>query len=250
MKAVIVAAGMSRRLKSAIGNVPKCLVEIGEISLIERSIAYLHEHEIKDIIVVVGYNNEQIISKIGSKAKIAHNPWYATTNNMASLWFAKPFVDGEEFLYLHADLLYDSKLLTLCLDTTVSNNISNSSIAMLIEKKQCIEEDMKVIVDNMKRVTHVSKEIPLDEAFGEWTGIVRFSAQGGSRMFSAIEKLLYDGKFEVYDASAFNDLAHKGMEIAVVETQGLPWIEIDYPEDLKTARDEILQKMTSLNGRQ
>ncbi len=238
MKAVIVAAGMSTRIKSVVKDRPKSLIEVGDRSLLVRSIENLNSVGIDEIAVVVGHEFKKIESHLGNLVTYVHNPWYATTNNMASLWFARHFVENNEFLYLHSDLLYAQDLLQFCVDK------KEGAIVLLVEKKQCVPEDMKVLVSG-ERFIESSKEIPLDNAFGEWTGIAKFNAEGGQKMFNEIRGLLYGGQFTVYDTAAFNNLARKGLDIRVVLTQGRPWVEIDNPEDLEVALNEILPKIQS-----
>ncbi len=236
MKAVIVAAGMSTRIKSVVKDLPKSLIEVGDRSLLMRSIENLNSVGIDEIAIVVGHEFKKIESHLGNLVTYVHNPWYATTNNMGSLWFARHFVEDDEFLYLHADLLYARNLLQFCIDK------KEGAIVLLVEKKECVPEDMKVLVSG-ERFIESSKEIPLNKAFGEWTGITKFNAEGGQKMFDEIRSLLYEGQFTVYDTAAFNNLAQKGVDIRVVLTQGLPWIEIDYPEDLEIALNEIFPRI-------
>ena len=111
MKAVIVAAGMSRRLQSIVNDRPKSLLDFGGKNLLERSIDYLRANGIDEVFVVVGYEYQQIMAVLGNSVTYVHNPWFATTNNMTSLWFALPKVMDTEFIYLHADLLYHPQML-------------------------------------------------------------------------------------------------------------------------------------------
>jgi choline kinase len=233
MKAVIVAAGMSKRLRSIVNERPKSLLDFGGRSLIERSIDYLRSNGIDEIFVVVGYEYSQIVDVLGNSVQYVYNPWYATTNNMASLWFALPHVMNDDFVYLHADLLYHPKLLSSCLSMT------DGEIVMLVEKKTCVPEDMKVEVDG-NRFIYSSKEIPIEKAYGEWTGITHFRLGSGIKMYEEITALLFDGQYNVYDTTAFSNLVKRGTDIRIALTEGLPWIEIDFPDDYKEAKDLIL----------
>ena len=67
-------------------------------------------------------------------------------------------------------------------------------------------------------------------------------------MFSEILSLLYKGEFNVYDTSAFSNLAKSGVDIRVVLTDGLPWIEIDFPEDYIEAQEKIFPEIESLTN--
>ncbi|MHA1864224.1 MAG: phosphocholine cytidylyltransferase family protein [Candidatus Thorarchaeota archaeon] len=241
MKAVIVAAGISKRLRSIVKERPKSLLDFGGKSLLERSIEYLRANGVDEVFVVVGYEYQQIVDVLGNSVTYVHNPWFPTTNNMASLWFALPKVMNEEFLYLHADLLYHPQMLDNCLKET------EGDIIMLVEKKKCIPEDMKVEVDG-DRFIFSSKDIPLDNAFGEWTGITRFKQGSGELMFSEILSLLYKGEFNAYDTLAFSNLAKSEVDIRVMLTDGLPWIEIDFPEDYREAQEKIFPEIERLTN--
>lgn len=91
--------------------------------------------------VVVGCLKEQIIEKLKGKVTFIYNPFYETTNDMASLWFAKEFVRDTDFLYLHGDLVYHRDLVRKCLN-------AKGNIILVVDTKRCDEEDMKARVKN------------------------------------------------------------------------------------------------------
>jgi choline kinase len=235
MKAVIVAAGMSRRMGTLTTSTPKCLLPVGDRTLIEYSLRALKRVGIVEVGFVVGYLKEAFPAKLGDGYEYIFNPFYATTNDMASLWFAKHFVEGSDFVYLHSDLLYHPDILTM----TVSSQVD---IALAVEKTDCDEEMMKVRVGGLD-LLESGKDIPVDQAFGEWTGIAKFTVAGWKKYLPEVEQLLSEGQFDAYDTAAFNRLARKERIIQVVPFQGLPFIEIDYPEDLHRGRNEILPRI-------
>ena len=116
MIAVILAAGMARRLRPLTDTMPKCLLKIGDKSLLQRSVDSLISCGINEFVVVTGYRSRMITDflKDNYTDKIFHfvdNDDYDTTNNIYSLWLAMPYVKGKDFLLLDSDILYDSKLL-------------------------------------------------------------------------------------------------------------------------------------------
>lgn len=237
MKAVIVAAGKSTRMYPLTLNRPKALLEIGELTIIERSIDNLRKNKIEDIIVVVGCLRDQFMEKLKGKITFVHNPFYAITNDMASLWFAECFVNNDTFLYLHSDLVYHPDIIKRCIDT-------DGDIVMVIDRKDCDEEDMKVKVRD-GFLWESNKELPLDEAYGEWIGIAKFSILGSKLMFEEIDNILSSGKFLEYDTYAFTNLAKKGNKIKICLTDGLPWIEIDFLSEYEKAQ-EIYKKLNNI----
>lgn len=238
LKAVIVAAGESRRLRPLADNIPKCFLSVGGHPLIEYSLQALKRCGIEQIAFVVGYLKDEFPARLGNGYEYVFNPFYAITNDMASLWFAKEFVRGSDFVYMHSDLLYHPDILAM----TVA---SQAEIALAVEETVCDEEMMKVRVNGLD-LLESSKEVPLDQAFGEWTGIAKFTNAGWQKYLSVVEQLLAEGAFNVYDTVAMNRLVQKERVIQIVPFQGLPFIEVDYPEDLEKARGEVLPRLRSL----
>lgn len=238
LKAVIVAAGESRRLRPLADNIPKCFLPVGGRPLIEYSLQALKRCGIEQIGFVVGYLKDEFPARLGNRYEYIFNPFYAITNDMASLWFAKEFVQGSDFVYMHSDLLYHPDILAM----TVS---SQAEIALAVEETICDKEMMKVRVDGLF-LLESSKDVPLDEAFGEWTGIAKFTSTGWQKYLLEVEQLLTEGEFNVYDTVAMNRLVQKERVIQIVPFRGLPFIEVDYPEDVEKARDEVAPRLTLL----
>jgi choline kinase len=238
LKAVIVAAGEARRLRPLADNIPKCFLPVGGRPLIEYSLEALKRCGIEQIGFVVGYLKDEFPARLGNRYESIFNPFYAITNDMASLWFAKDFVRGSDFVYMHSDLLYHPDILAMTI-------ASQAEIALAVEETVCDKEMMKVRVNGLY-LLESSKDVPLEEAFGEWTGIAKFTSTGWEKYLSVVEQLLAEGAFNVYDTVAMNRLVQKERVIQIVPFQRLPFIEIDYPEDLKTARGEIVPRLASL----
>lgn len=226
-KAVIVAAGDAKRLRPRTAQLPKCLLNVNGASLISRSVEVLGDHGVSQIIVVVGFLYHRVMAHLGLEATYVHNPLFRTTNNMTSLWLARHVVGEEPFLYLHGDLFYDARLIGQCMEAP-------GEIALLTDPASRDEEAMKVRAEGA-RFIESSKSISSDDAYGEWTGIARFSAAGAKAMFAAIGELLAAGRFMDYDTAAFTRLASTGLPIRVCSTNGLPWIEIDVEADYARA---------------
>lgn len=227
-KAVIVAAGASTRLKSLGYPYPKGLIEVAGEPMLARSVRLLRENGIEKIIIVVGYKRHYIQDVFGDRCRYIHNPFYNETNNMASLWFARDWVDNEPFIYLHSDLVYDPSILASFLDADYND------AALLVDLGPTDEEAMKVRLDNGKFIES-KKEIPLEESAGEWVGISGF--QRPSILFNKIDDLLADRQFKAYDTLAFTEMAEEGSEFFIVPTEGKNWIEIDFPSDLQRAKE-------------
>ena len=95
-------------------------------------------------------------------------------------------------------------------------------------------EAMKVRCDREGYLLESSKEIPVDEAGGEWIGMA--CVVRSRELFAIIEKILFDEGLNYYDTRAFTRMAAEGYKVLCVGTD-LPWVEIDYLEDYKKAED-------------
>ena len=235
MKVVIVAAGMATRLRKITNGIPKPLLQIGGCSLIERSINYLQNYGYGPIAVVNGFKRDEIKTHLNGKVDFIFNPWYETTNNMASLWFARHWVGNEPFAYLHADLLYHPQIIK-----RMSKHKHNT--IMFYDSSSIGEEEMKLKVNNGNFVCS-DKNIAFNEADGEWLGINQFSSEHGQHFFDTIENILEAGTLSNYDTFALTKMASKGIEMPVEDIVGLPWLEIDFPEDFERAQNEILPRI-------
>ena len=226
-KAVIVAAGLSSRLYPLTLDIPKGLLEIAGEPLLARTVRLLREREINEIFVVVGYKRDLIEKALGPDIHYQFNPFFAETNNMGSLWFAKEWVEDNPFIYLHGDLIYAPELL----DAFIEGN--HKDAALLVDFGDVDEEAMKVRVEN-ECLVESNKEIPIDEADGEWVGITIFNRP--QILFNKIEHLLEQKHFQDYDTLAFTEMAREGSRFSIIPTNGHLWVEIDDESDLNRAR--------------
>ena len=147
MKAVILAAGIASRLRPLTNHTPKCLLEIGGKSLLERAIQGLLTNNIREIVLVTGYLQEQIVSFVQKKfpevdVKFIYNEKYATTNNIYSLWLVKNSIQGENIILLDSDILFDPGLVTAVINSPYPDTLALNSHPLC-------EEEMKVIADPM-----------------------------------------------------------------------------------------------------
>ena len=232
MKVIIVAAGMATRLRKITNGTPKPLLKIGDYTLIERSINYLKYYGYGPIAVVTGYKRNNFKHHLNDKVDFIFNPWYETTNNMASLWFARHWVGNEPYAYLHADLLYHPEIIKRMA-------VHKNDTVMLYDSSSIGEEEMKVKVKDRYFVCS-DKSIQLNEADGEWLGINQFSAEHGKCFFDTIESILEEGILNKYDTFALTKMAVDGVKMPIEDIAGLPWLEIDFPEDFERAQNEIL----------
>ncbi|MGH9764469.1 MAG: NTP transferase domain-containing protein [Blastocatellia bacterium] len=235
MKAIILAAGRGLRLEAACGGVPKCLLDVGGQSLIERQLSSIRTSGIKDIVVVVGFEADRVRAACGGGVRFIENPIYDRTNSLYSLWLARnELPDG--FLVMNSDVLFHPVLLRRLLQ-------SHYQDALLVSLQQenmpaLGEEEMKARVDG-HRLLDISKSMPAVDADGENVGIARFGADGAPLFVTLMNKMIDRGARKEWVPRVFQKFVDY-RPLHVIETAGFPWIEIDFPEDYRRAVTEVL----------
>lgn len=230
-KAVIVAAGLSSRLYPLTLEKPKGLLPINGEAMLQRSINILKKNGIGQIALVVGYKHDVMRNTLGDQVEYIINPFYRHCNNMGTLWFARDFVHGEPFVYLHGDIVYHEEILST---TLKENRIEEHAIELVTDFGPTDEEAMKVKVDRDRYLIESNKEIRQEESAGEWTGIAYINQP--EPLFEEIERIMLEEDLNVYDTHAFTKLAQKGKRIYCSSTADLPWIEVDFQEDYQKAQ--------------
>lgn len=234
MKAVILAAGQGKRLGRLSHHRPKCLFNSGPTTIIEHQIANLRLHDITDISVVVGYRAEQVKRRLDDSLHYIYNPDYETTNSLYSLWLARGQAD-DGFVLLNGDVVFHPQNLGKLLASSYPD-------ALTIERKsQFDDEQMKVALDG-DRVVAISKELDAGVAAGENLGVVKFSRSGARVLFEKVAALIAQGVVDQWCPYAFDAIAPY-QPIYGIDIGALPWIEIDFPADLREAVRSIYPKI-------
>jgi len=238
-KAIILAAGISSRLRPLTNELPTCLLKINSVTLLEHQIKNFEECGVKEVIIVTGYKAEKIkkfckenLKGYNLKFNFAHNKYYSTTNILFSLWLAKEYMN-EGFVYVNSDIFFDNNILRRLLKC-------EGDICAGVEKKECTEEDMKAKVKN--GIIKIGKNIPMDETYGEFLGIVKFSNVGVEKLLHVLDKIPIDEKKRGYATFAIQKLIDEDNKVHEIETQGLFWKDIDFVEDLNEVRSYLLNK--------
>jgi len=117
MQAIILAAGLGKRLGNLTQNNTKCMVEIHGKTLIERSLDNLSAAGVTRVVLVIGYEGQKVIDLLGdtyAKMELVYveNPIYDKTNNIYSLYLAKDYLTDRDTILLESDLIYDAEILT------------------------------------------------------------------------------------------------------------------------------------------
>lgn len=238
MRAIILAAGKGGRLNGTAEERPKCLVEVGGMSLIDRQVAALRDAGVDDIAIVVGCHAERVRKACGKHITYVENTRYAQTNSLYSLWMARPLLFGG-FVVLNCDVLFHPVLLSDLLT-------SRHEDALLLAYREPDQppfgdEEMKVKVRG-GRVVAMSKQMEPAEADGENLGMVKFGPSGAAVLVDIMNRIVGEGNLRDWAPRAFSEFAQV-RPLHAIGTRGYPWIEIDFPEDYRRAVRDILPQI-------
>lgn len=238
MKAVILAAGIASRLRPLTNTVPKCLLEVGNRCLLQRTFDGLLENGIHEFVVVTGYRHKQIEDFLnarypGERITFIYNEVYASTNNIYSLWLTRGEADGQEILLLDSDILFDPRIIARVLASGEKN-------ALALNDHPLGEEEIKVIVDVEGKVREISKVCSVADAVGESVGIEKMSSAYTRALFEELEQMItVEGLDNVFYERAFERLIPKGHTFGVIDTTDLFSVELDTVEDFRRAKELI-----------
>jgi choline kinase len=235
---VILAAGRGVRLNGHSGDMPKCLVTVGDETLLSRNVRLLRESGIDDIVVIVGCAADTVRQQCRG-VTFVHNDVFAETNSLYSLWLARPFlVDG--FVVMNCDVLVHPQLID---DLLTARHEDAALVAYRDEDTVFGAEEMKVRV-RCGRITAMAKTMSPDDADGENVGVVKFGASGARLLIEEMDALVNAGERRAWAPRAFEAFA-RTRPLHAIGTRGYPWIEIDFPEDYRRAVDVVLPQIES-----
>ena len=240
MIGVILAAGMAKRLRPLTETKPKCLLEVGGRTLLERTVDAMQQAGISEFVVVTGYRGDMIrdylsdlkpqFSNLKPQFTFLHNADYEHNNNIYSLWMAGEKVRGEDFLLMDSDILCDPAAV-VCI-------ARQKGSALAVNRHELGEEEMKVVVDVDMRITEISKTCSPEAAMGESVGIERITADYGEALFRELDQMiLKEGLIDIFYERAFERLIPQGHSFKVVDTTDFFSYEIDTPEDYERANE-------------
>lgn len=229
MKALILAAGSGTRLAPITDEVPKAMVAVNGVPIIEKQIINLANNGVRDIYVVVGYKQGVLTAFLSEKypfVSVIENSDYLSTNNMYSAYLARGLFSGGEFIMMNADVFFDESVITELMKPNYRN-------AIVVDIGSYNDESMKVIQSG-NRITAISKQISREEALGNSIDVYKFSAEAGDAFFARCREYVEVGKeLKKWSEVALNDiLSEYFFEVCPLSGR---WFEIDDHDDLAQA---------------
>jgi L-glutamine-phosphate cytidylyltransferase len=239
MKAVILAAGVGKRLWQVTQHRPKCLIEIGGHTLLRRYLTTLASVGIRRADIVVGYKQEMI------RAAVASDSCGVTVNflvneqfhrgSISSLWIARTALN-DDVIVMDADVLFHREILRRLVESPYEN-------ALLMDEtvKQTGEECMVVVAGG--RVVALTKTMPQHYDFaGEGVGFLRVRHAHTPHVVASLRSYIDKGGWNMEYEDALLEY-FRDVKVGHEKIGGLPWTEIDFLEDVQKAELDVLPRL-------
>ncbi len=240
--AILLAAGIGRRLGR---DGPKVLARIGDRTLLERHLAILAGAGMTDVAITVGHQGEllrQAVADAGFSGlvRFVENPRYRD-GSLISLWAQQDVLrSGKSFVLMDGDVLYDRRMMQRLLAAP------GEAVLLADRMIEPGDEPVKICFRGQAIVDFRKKPERPHDWHGESVGFFRFSAAMGAKLADACARRVAAGETATEYEEAIRDLILADpRDFRAEDISDLPWTEIDFPEDLARARQEILPRLVA-----
>ena len=253
VKALIIAAGLGSRLKKHTENLPKCMLDFGGKTLLQRQLEAYNKNNIKDISLIRGYKKEKINYK---GLRYFENKDYKNNNILNSIFYAEKIINGN-IIISYSDILFDPTVVQRTME-------SNHDISVVVDidwrgyyvgrKDHPISEAENVIFNSNNEVEKIGKiNTGNEEVHGEFIGMIKLSNRGAEifkEHFHRLKKIYWNKPFQrakifqkAYLTDFIQELVDIGIKVHCVIIES-GWKEIDTVEDYKKALVGFNKKFT------
>ncbi len=248
MKAIIFAAGRSRRLGYLTDEKPKCCLKISDnlsslmparalsedILIIDLSLHHIFKLGFKSATIVTGHAEKVLREHIANKwhgytIDFVFNPEYESRNNIYTAYLVRDLIDDETYIF-NSDIVYDLRILEAAIRSTAP------SFIVIDDRKKLVDEDMKVLVNATGRIERINKNLDNAASKGEYIGIMKLAGKELAEFKRSLEYMIDAGDTDKYYEDALDRIV-TGLELGTVSTEGHSWTEIDTPEDYQRAQE-------------
>lgn len=259
MQAIILAAGMGRRLGEKTRDNTKCMVEVNGVRLIDRLLGQLSALKLRRVVIVVGYKGQNLIDYIGDRyddrltIEFAENPIYDKTNNIYSLSLVKDKLQEDDTLLIESDLIFSDRLFSMIIDNPFPN-------LALVAKYETWMDGTMVRIDNEQNIVSFVPKAAFNyddvDSYYKTVNIYKFSRQfSQSKYVPFLEAYCHAlGNNEYYEQVLRVITLIDRAELKALPVGEEKWYEIDDVQDLDIAEtifaegDEMLRRFNYRYG--
>jgi choline kinase len=252
MRAIILAAGRGLRLQQADERqFPKCLLQFGGMSLLERHLRMLRNAGVEDIVLALGFRHDRVEAELDRlhwqpRPEIIVNPRFDLGSVLTVHTVAAALTRGGDVLLMDADVLYDERIAGALVAGAGPVN------RVLIDRDfEAGDEPVKLCLRAGVPV-ELRKQLAADlqyDTIGESVGFFRFDETGARRLAALVAGYVERDCAHMPHEEAVRDLLRERSQIFdVADVTGAPWIEIDFPVDVLRAAHEVLPQLQPLRA--
>ncbi len=247
MRAIILAAGRGLRLQQADERqLPKCLLQFGGMSLLERHLRELRSAGVDDVMLALGFRHERVAAELERlrwqpRPQIVLNPRFDLGSVLTVHTAAEALTRGGDVLLMDADVLYDERIATALVAGRGPVN------RVLIDRDfEAGDEPVKLCLSGGTPV-ELRKQPAADlqyDTIGESVGFFRFDETAARRLAALVAGYIERDCAHMPHEEAVRDLLReRSQAFEVADVTGAPWIEIDFPIDVIRAAHEVLPQL-------
>ncbi len=241
MTAIILAAGVGKRLHAASGGRPKCLIEIGGRSLLRRLLESLAACGVAEAAVVTGFGEAAVREAVaappdGIAVETLRNPRYEE-GAILSLATARALLD-RPVLVMDADVL--------CATAVIRRLVASphANCFLLDASSPNTGEEQMLLVRGGRVLDIVRGGAPGWELSGESVGFLKLDAAAARLLRELLERRIAAGDTGIEHEQVYPELLAR-VRVGFERVDGMPWTEIDFPDDVVRAEREVLPRLAS-----
>lgn len=230
MRAIILAAGRGSRLLPLTENLPKCLLPVGDTTVLSLQLDTLEQAGIDEAIVITGFMAGRVEAKLADRSgpmrvQTLFNPFFQVADNLASCWMARDFMQ-DDFVLINGDTLIEPALAKKVVQNPANN------IQVTIDKKSTYDSDDMKVTLNGTLLTAIGKTLSAPETHGESIGFLRFMQDGPNLFREKLHQMMRTGDgVNAWFLSAIDALAKTDILVSTYSIEGMTWAELDTMDD-------------------
>ncbi len=246
MKALMLAAGVARRLYGDENDeLPKALLHFNDQSLLQRHIESLQAYGVKELVMIVGHRQDDLIAEAEIFAdkgfvRPIFNPRYKEGPLLSMAKGIDVLRGGTDVLFMNSDVLYHPLILEKLIRSPHRN-------CFIMDRQFQSNADQVLVCVNGGEVVDFGKGLGEDfELFGEWPGFLKISGEIAAKVANSTQGFIDRSDIEGPYEQAFREvlIGEPRGTFSVEDVTGIPWIEIDCPEDLDKANRKTFPRIS------